>query len=188
MTRVERERLRSLRVRSALHFRRFLARADANDILCPVRPSRDKAAEQTKRHHIMHCAIMAYVALFIAILAIFLPAGNADFLRDHKKKELPCVSCRHAVSEIELCAPPNTLPPSWECASLKSTATTSSSTLDSNLWDCLMAGSDGPSCRQNSNNTCVWCAEPVFGLCVTPATADKIGTLPMFDCDSNIEQ
>ncbi len=118
MTRVERERLRSLRVRSALHFRRFLARADANDILCPVRPSRDKAAEQTKRHHIMHCTIMAYVALFIAILAIFLPTGNADFLRHHKKKELPCVSCRHAVTEIELCAPPNTLPPSWECASL----------------------------------------------------------------------
>lgn len=135
----------------------------------------------------------SYFALFIVILAVLIPLGNADFLRRHsdKKKEPLCVSCRHhaAVSEIELCAPPNTLkPPFWECSSVESTAASSSFALESNLWDCLMSGSDGPSCRQNSNNTCVWCKEPIAGLCVTPSTADKIGNLPMFDCDSTIVQ
>lgn len=50
------------------------------------------------------------------------------------------------------------------------------------LWDCLLDGSDSESCKSNSQGTCVWCAEPIAGLCVTPGVAAKIGRLPFFNC------
>mmetsp|Transcript_5657 Transcript_5657/g.8188 ORF Transcript_5657/g.8188 Transcript_5657/m.8188 type:complete len:107 (-) Transcript_5657:1146-1466(-) len=54
------------------------------------------------------------------------------------------------------------------------------------LWDCLLEGSDGPSCAANSQGGCVWCAEPIYGLCVTPSAAKKIGIMPFFNCESKI--
>jgi hypothetical protein len=54
------------------------------------------------------------------------------------------------------------------------------------MWVCLMAGSDKASCEQQKQpTTCVWCAEPVFGLCVPPNAAAKMNYLPFFKCDMN---
>jgi hypothetical protein len=97
-------------------------------------------------------------------------AAHSTLQRSDQKR---CVRCRHH-SGIELCFPPETLP-SWDCSGVEPAQ-------DSVLWDCLMSGSDGPSCKSNSNGTCVWCAEPIYGLCVTPDVSDKIGKMPFFNC------
>ena len=125
-----------------------------------------------RRHVREHGKMPSVVLVFIVIFAFLLLVGRADM----EKKS--CIPCRHR-SGKEFCFPPTQLPPfSWDCSTLVETAK------DSILWDCLMSGSDGPSCRLNSNNTCVWCAEPIYGLCVTPSVAESIGKLPMFDCES----
>ena len=54
---------------------------------------------------------------------------------------------------------------------------------ESSLWDCLMDGYDKESCKANSNGDCVFCAEPAYGLCVTPGVAEKLSQYPIFDCD-----
>jgi hypothetical protein len=54
---------------------------------------------------------------------------------------------------------------------------------DSSLWDCLMDGYDKESCKANSNGDCVFCAEPAYGLCVTPNVAEQLSRYPIFDCD-----
>jgi hypothetical protein len=51
------------------------------------------------------------------------------------------------------------------------------------LWDCLMDGYDKNSCKANSKGACVFCAEPEYGLCVTPSVAEKLNRYPIFDCD-----
>ncbi|CAB9529132.1 expressed unknown protein [Seminavis robusta] len=51
------------------------------------------------------------------------------------------------------------------------------------IYDCLQAASGGEECRSSFDGQCVWCAEPVYGLCVTPKVADMIGVLPFFTCD-----
>ena len=54
------------------------------------------------------------------------------------------------------------------------------------LWDCLMEGNDKESCDKNSNGACIFCAEPVYGICVTPSVAEKLNRYPMFNCDEAI--
>eukprot|EP00521_Asterionellopsis_glacialis_P006411 CAMPEP_0195285528 /NCGR_PEP_ID=MMETSP0707-20130614/3327_1 /TAXON_ID=33640 /ORGANISM="Asterionellopsis glacialis, Strain CCMP134" /LENGTH=219 /DNA_ID=CAMNT_0040345031 /DNA_START=26 /DNA_END=685 /DNA_ORIENTATION=- len=54
--------------------------------------------------------------------------------------------------------------------------------IDKSLTDCLLSGSNEKDCQTNSNSECVWCAEPIAGLCVTPKVARNIGKLPMFKC------
>lgn len=56
------------------------------------------------------------------------------------------------------------------------------------VYDCLQAAVNGDDCRAAFDGQCVWCAEPVLGLCVTPAVADKIGMLPFFTCDDHTEE
>ena len=51
------------------------------------------------------------------------------------------------------------------------------------IYDCLQAASGEDECSAACDGQCVWCAEPVFGLCVTPGVAAKIGNLPFFKCD-----
>lgn len=53
------------------------------------------------------------------------------------------------------------------------------------IYDCLQAASGGDECRAAFDGQCVWCAEPIYGLCVTPSIADKIGMLPIFTCDDH---
>lgn len=129
---------------------------------------------------------MASFFLILITSLVFVSMVSAESLRQrqkHSRKEEPCVSCRHDSGHDdvpELCLPlDQKRSPFWKCSSER----TSNDVVDSSLWDCLMDGSDGESCRSNSNNTCVWCAEPIYGLCVTPSTADKIRNLPMFNCD-----
>jgi hypothetical protein len=51
------------------------------------------------------------------------------------------------------------------------------------IYDCLQAASGGDECRAAFDGQCVWCAEPIYGLCVTPSVAHMIGALPFFKCD-----
>ena len=53
------------------------------------------------------------------------------------------------------------------------------------IYDCLQAAVTGDDCRAAFDGQCVWCAEPIYGLCVTPTIADKIGMLPFFTCDDH---
>lgn len=54
------------------------------------------------------------------------------------------------------------------------------------IYDCLQAASGEDECKTTWGGQCVWCAEPVFGLCVTPTVANRIGKLPFFSCDQNV--
>jgi hypothetical protein len=94
--------------------------------------------------------------------------------------ETTCVPCSYMDLE-EVCFPFERLPhgSKWTCLRHYE-----EEIQDESVWDCLMAGTDSESCTQNSKGSCVWCAEPVFGLCVTPQVAERIGNLPYFECES----
>jgi hypothetical protein len=51
------------------------------------------------------------------------------------------------------------------------------------IYDCLQAASGGEECRAAFDGQCVWCAEPIYGLCVTPSVANTLKILPFFKCD-----
>jgi len=53
------------------------------------------------------------------------------------------------------------------------------------ITDCLQAASGGDECRKAFDGQCVWCAEPIYGLCVTHSYASKLGKLPFFKCDKS---
>ena len=97
---------------------------------------------------------------------------------------LSCVPCSYKGLEV-FCLPPNRLPPptsrDWVC---KRHAPRQAQ--EDDIWDCLLAASDGPTCRDYDDGACVWCAEPIYGLCVTPQVADRIGALPFFNCDDPV--
>jgi hypothetical protein len=86
-----------------------------------------------------------------------------------------CVPCRYKGMH-EFCLPQENLPlpGDWVCNN-------PTTIQDDAMWACLMAGSDKASCEQDT--TCVWCAEPVFGLCVPPNAASQMKYLPFFKCD-----
>ena len=50
------------------------------------------------------------------------------------------------------------------------------------LLDCLLSGSDSVDCGTVVAG-CKWCAEPVYGLCVTEKVSGKISWMPFFTCD-----
>lgn len=52
------------------------------------------------------------------------------------------------------------------------------------IYDCLQAASGREECHDSFDGACVWCAEPVYGLCVTSSVASKLGNLPFFKCDN----
>ena len=53
------------------------------------------------------------------------------------------------------------------------------------IYDCLQAASGGDECHAAFGGQCVWCAEPIYGLCVTASVASKLGNLPFFKCDDD---
>ena len=53
------------------------------------------------------------------------------------------------------------------------------------IYDCLQAASGSEECHDSFDGACVWCAEPVYGLCVTSSVASKLGNLPFFKCDND---
>jgi|Transcript_17155 hypothetical protein len=48
------------------------------------------------------------------------------------------------------------------------------------LSDCLISASSATECTVPG---CVWCKEPIYGLCVTESTATKIGWMPFLTCE-----
>lgn len=57
------------------------------------------------------------------------------------------------------------------------------------LEDCLMSGVTEKTCGSGFlESACVWCSEPVLGLCVTPPVSMSIGRMPIFNCGHVEEQ
>lgn len=50
------------------------------------------------------------------------------------------------------------------------------------LSDCLLSASSSTDCGVAVEG-CIWCAEPVYGLCVTEAAAKRMNIMPFFTCD-----
>ncbi|KAI2493876.1 hypothetical protein MHU86_20672 [Fragilaria crotonensis] len=93
-----------------------------------------------------------------------------------------CVTCSY-LELFDICVPKEKSPSGskWACDFQGK-----DEKVDSDLWGCLMTGVDSASCTGATNGTCIWCAEPVLGLCVTPEVAAKLNFLPFFTCDSHI--
>ena len=50
------------------------------------------------------------------------------------------------------------------------------------LTDCLFSASNATDCGSVVAG-CKWCAEPVYGLCVTETVSERISWMPFFTCD-----
>ena len=50
------------------------------------------------------------------------------------------------------------------------------------LNDCLMSAVNSDDCGTVVAG-CIWCAEPAYGLCVTPHAANRMGWMPFFTCN-----
>ena len=48
------------------------------------------------------------------------------------------------------------------------------------LTECLLSASNATDCAAAG---CVWCAEPVYGLCVTENAAKRMNLMPFFTCN-----
>lgn len=53
------------------------------------------------------------------------------------------------------------------------------------LTDCLLSASDSDGCGTVVAG-CVWCAEPVYGLCVTRTAAERMKVMPFFTCSLDL--
>jgi hypothetical protein len=95
-----------------------------------------------------------------------------------------CVLCSYLGLE-DICFPAEKTPhgSKWSCD-----RNTSNEPEESDLWTCLVTGDDSASCTEASQGACIWCAEPVLGLCVTPEVASKLNYLPYFSCDSTVSE
>ena len=63
-----------------------------------------------------------------------------------------------------------------------------SSSSSPSLSDCLLSASTSADCGVAVEG-CIWCAEPVYGLCVTESAAKRMNILPLpfFTCDVHIK-
>mmetsp|Transcript_18291 Transcript_18291/g.29619 ORF Transcript_18291/g.29619 Transcript_18291/m.29619 type:complete len:119 (+) Transcript_18291:116-472(+) len=50
------------------------------------------------------------------------------------------------------------------------------------LTNCLLSAVSSDDCGSELAG-CIWCAEPIYGLCVTPTAANKMKFMPFFTCD-----
>jgi len=53
------------------------------------------------------------------------------------------------------------------------------------IADCLLSASTSMDCGVAVEG-CIWCAEPVYGLCVTEAAAKRMNIMPFLTCDVHI--
>jgi hypothetical protein len=121
------------------------------------------------------------------VLALMLTSVNAG-LRSKAGDDQPettCIPCSYMeqLLEDDLCFPEEKKPhgSKWRCHPHER-----QQIVDDGVWDCLLAGTDSASCTDATKGACIWCAEPVYGLCVTPEAAAKLAYLPFFNWDSTI--
>ena len=65
------------------------------------------------------------------------------------------------------------------------TAIMSDSVASPALTDCLLSAVNSNDCGTIVAG-CIWCAEPIYGLCVTETAAKKMQGLPIFKCNLNV--
>ena len=54
--------------------------------------------------------------------------------------------------------------------------------LDPKLMECLLSASSSYDCG-TAVAGCIWCKEPIAGLCVTETAAKRMSMMPFFDCN-----
>jgi hypothetical protein len=59
----------------------------------------------------------------------------------------------------------------------------SSQDADPKLTECLLSAVTDQDCGTVVSG-CIWCKEPVYGLCVTESAAKRIGWMPFFTCNT----
>ncbi|KAL3761070.1 hypothetical protein ACHAWU_005207 [Discostella pseudostelligera] len=60
--------------------------------------------------------------------------------------------------------------------------TTTDDTTSPTLSDCLLSAVNSNDCGTIVAG-CIWCAEPIYGLCVTKTAAEKMKVMPFFKCN-----
>mmetsp|Transcript_26559 Transcript_26559/g.56123 ORF Transcript_26559/g.56123 Transcript_26559/m.56123 type:complete len:118 (-) Transcript_26559:156-509(-) len=53
------------------------------------------------------------------------------------------------------------------------------------LTDCLLSAVNSDDCGTVVEG-CIWCAEPVYGLCVTGTAAKRMNVMPFFSCSLGV--
>jgi len=127
----------------------------------------------TVNHKAVVCQMSQILRLAFCFLFVALVTGTS--VRTKGSKELPS-----SVKQLDVTASEHR---SMMIAHLLADDDDVTIVAESSLWDCLMDGYDKESCKANSNGDCVFCAEPAYGLCVTPGAAEKLSQYPIFDCD-----
>lgn len=124
---------------------------------------------------------MKFVAFLLVIRCVH---SNLRSKAGDERDKDTCVVCTYLDLE-DICFPAEQTPhgSKWSCDQNKLKEPE-----ESDLWTCLMTGDDSASCTVASRGACIWCAEPVLGLCVTPEVASKLNYLPYFTCDSTASE
>lgn len=55
------------------------------------------------------------------------------------------------------------------------------STTSPKLSECLLSAVSNDDCG-TAVSGCIWCAEPIYGLCLTESAAQKVRWMPFFTC------
>jgi hypothetical protein len=121
--------------------------------------------------------------LVLTLMLTHVNAGLCSKAWD-EQPETTCIPCSYMeLEDADLCFPEEKKPhgSKWRCH-----PDARQNIVEDGVWDCLLTGTDSTSCTDATKGACIWCAEPVYGLCVTPEIAAKLGYLPFFDCDSTI--
>ena len=134
--------------------------------------------------------ILCMMTFFLLQIQLVLSRLNDGSTRDHSEDTV-CLYRSHGLNLLEVSLSKEQIPQgstsflnlNWHCQEMTSSSTVHQDT-DRDLADCILQ--DERSCRENESGDCVWCAEPVAGMCVTSSIAQKIGNLPFFDCDDNL--
>ena len=132
--------------------------------------------------------ILCMMTFFLLQIQLVLSRLNDASTRDDSEDAV-CFFRSHGLNLLEVSLFKEQIPHgstsflNWHCQEMTSSSTVHQDT-DRDLSDCILQ--DERSCRENESGDCVWCAEPVAGMCVTSSIAQKIGNLPFFDCDDNL--
>lgn len=118
------------------------------------------------------------------ILVLLPPTTGLRMQVVHEQDETSCIPCLYPELLDDICFPQamTLLESRWICNRHEREKIDN----DDGMWDCLLTGTDSATCTDASQGSCIWCAEPVYGLCVTPDVAAKLRYLPFFYCDNPI--
>lgn len=145
--------------------------------------------QESQQHPAVYHTLNVKNKTMMNIVAVLLVLSSVQAgLRSKAGNEQPqnmCILCTYLELEDNICFPSEQRPhgSKWNCDHHHEQEID-----DDDLWSCLMNGTDSAFCTEASQGDCIWCAEPLYGLCVTPKVASKIRYIPYFNCDTTISE